>query len=213
MNTAVCDTQFEDVKITEVKEDDSGWEIKRDDGWSFFINKPSPVVPVAGSVARFYGKGMGFPVRGLSIDGTMVYYRDEDAETVYRNEQMYGKDITEWLSRWDRGDLVWSIEMGGLGPGYEQAIQITVAEAVRIMLDEKFDAAKWPDADSWKKDSAKLESRMFATKKVSDLGLSGAQWGAAISLAAALYKRGPVSCLTDDKAKDRTIQVCAKFPG
>lgn len=32
----------------------------------------------------------------------------------------------EALARWDAGETVFTAEMGGLGPGYEQAIQETV---------------------------------------------------------------------------------------
>ena len=30
-------------------------------------------------------------------------------------------DAAEQLRRWDAGDSIWTVEMGGLGPGYEQA--------------------------------------------------------------------------------------------
>ncbi len=34
------------------------------------------------------------------------------------------------LAAWDRGEIVHSVEMGGIGPGYEQAIQILVSPGV-----------------------------------------------------------------------------------
>ena len=37
----------------------------------------------------------------------------------------------ELVAAWDRGDLVPTIEMGGLGPGYEQAIQVLMIELLR----------------------------------------------------------------------------------
>ena len=51
-------------------------------------------------------------------------------------DKFYGKDAVEWLRRWDAGEGVWSIEMGGIGPGYEQCIQITAAEILRYMIAE-----------------------------------------------------------------------------
>src|SRR6266403_1363829 len=62
--------------------------------------------------------------------------------------EFYGADAAEWLRRWDEGRSVWSIEMGGMGPGYEQAIQVVAAEVVRHLLDKKYDLsddAKWPE--------------------------------------------------------------------
>jgi hypothetical protein len=37
----------------------------------------------------------------------------------------------EALSRWDAGDIVWTVSMSGMGPGYEQAIHVLVFEIIR----------------------------------------------------------------------------------
>jgi len=37
----------------------------------------------------------------------------------------------EALAKWDAGETLTSIEMGGIGPGYEQAIQIAIFEYIR----------------------------------------------------------------------------------
>lgn len=113
---------------------------------------------------------------------------------------------SDWLAKWDAGDPVWSIEMGGIGPGYEQCIQITAAEVLRHMLAAEYDAASWQDKDKWAKDREAIEKTIFANETIKDLGLSGAQWGAAVNLASCLYKRGPDS-LNDDAVKDRRILV------
>jgi hypothetical protein len=41
------------------------------------------------------------------------------------------------VSAWDKGEIITTLEMGGLGPGYEQAIQILVIELVREYLDKQ----------------------------------------------------------------------------
>lgn len=127
-------------------------------------------------------------------------------------EKFYGKDAAEWLRRWDADEGVWSIEMGGLGPGYEQCIQITAAEILRHLLDKKYDAAKWDDNAQWKRDYALIEEHGFANPVIKKLGLSGAQWGAATSLATALYWQGPAKVMQDEKAEDRKIQTRRKMP-
>lgn len=199
------DDKFEDVRVESV----DGNSIKREDGWSFFVPDDSPIKPAPGMMARFYGRGIGYPVRGLFLDGRKVFYRTEAEEVTHFNQQTYGADCAEWLRRWDEGRGVWSIEMGGIGPGYEQCIQITVAEILRHLL------ATNPDPESsaeWKRCCDATEAAVMGLPAIKALGLSGAQWGAASGLAVALYRRGPVETLTDPDAKDRLIQVSKTFP-
>lgn len=82
MNTneyPVDDLQYEDVTLKSVQKEKEGWSVVREDGWSFYVPETG-VVPAAGQVARFYGKGMGFKVRGLFLDGQKVFYRTEAEE-------------------------------------------------------------------------------------------------------------------------------------
>jgi len=132
--------------------------------------------------------------------------------SVEQQEALYGKDIKEWLKRWDSGDTVWSIEMGGLGPGYEQAIQITVAENVRVMIDTNFDSSEWKDKEKWERDRDIIEKAAFANKTIDDLGLTGAMFGAALNLATMLYSKSPIGVFTDERVKDRHIQVNKSMP-
>ena len=125
-------------------------------------------------------------------------------------KKFYGKDPAEWLDRWDKGETVWSIEMGGLGPGYEQAIQITVAEILRDMLFTKYDHTKWNDEKACKEVWEEID-KVGHIPPVSSLGVSGAQWEAAVNVASRLYRFGPI-ILNDDAIKDRHIQVSKNFP-
>ena len=202
------DEQFEESRIAKV----DGNSFERDDGWSFFVPSESPIVPRVGMVATFYGKGIGYTVRGLFLDGERVFYRTEAEEAEYREIEICGADAADWLKRWDADKGVWSISMGGVGPGYEQAIHVTVAEVLRIMLAGKYDHAQWSDMAAWRRDSDAIEKIGFENKTIKAMGLSGAQWGAAVSLAAKLYQRGPRAIMNDDAVKDRHIQVCRYFP-
>lgn len=116
------DEQFEEATISSVSKESEGWSFGRSDGWSFYVGKDSPVAPEVGMTARFYGKGIGYIVRGLFLDGVKVFYRTEAEQAGHHLVSTYGKDAQEWLSRWDEGRSVWSISMGGFGPGYEQAL-------------------------------------------------------------------------------------------
>lgn len=119
-------------------------------------------------------------------------------------------DIKEWLRRWDAGEAVWSVEMGRLGPSYEQCIQITAAEMIRILIDENFDTAKRDDYA--KEFDALVSKKVFEVPQVKNLGLSGAQFGAASCIADQLYRRTPQVALSDNQVKDRKILVQKSFP-
>jgi len=41
--------------------------------------------------------------------------------------------VEDYLAAWDSGQVVQSIAMGGLGPGYEQAIQVLMIEILRAL--------------------------------------------------------------------------------
>lgn len=92
------------------------------------------------------------------------------------------------------GTSVWSIEMGGIGPGYEQAIQdLSIEMLDLLLLDYKF----VNDRD--------LQDKVLM-KYCEDRGYSGAQWGAARNLAYHLYRKG-LATLDEPEIKDRKILV------
>ncbi len=209
------DDQFEDTHIAKAtKHEDGSYTIDRADGWSFLVPKDSIIKPEAGMPARFYGKGIGSTVRGLFICGIQVFYRTEEEDKARHEIELFGEDAADWLARWDAGKTVWSIKMGGLGPGYEQAIQITAAEILRHLLEAKYDAEAWQDKDAWKRDREAIEKAGFANKTISDLGgITGAQHGAAMNIAVCLYRDGPRHIMGLEEIKDRHIQVSRDFPG
>jgi hypothetical protein len=204
------DNEFTETVLTEVRKETNGWSVTRDDGWSNWIDGTSPIAPEVGMTQRQYGRGTAF--RGIYLDGQKVFYRTADEDAEHRENEMYGADAADWLSRWDSGRGVWSIEMGGLGPGYEQCIQIVAAEVLRHLIDTKYDVARWEDTAAWQNDREAIEAYGFANERIKALGLSGAQWGAGVSLATALYRDGPRKIMNDERVKDRHIQVSRVFP-
>lgn len=149
-------------------------------------------------------------MRGVLIDGQVVYYRTAQEQKEYSEIEMYGEDAADWLKRWDAGRTVWTIEMGGLGPGYEQCIHITCAEILRQLIARQIDFES-PE-DLLKAQWEAIEKDLFEVPAVSSLGLSGAQYGAARNLASIIYRKGPRSVMNDERVKDRHIQVQRTFP-
>lgn len=117
--------------------------------------------------------------------------------------------VVELLAAWDAGDTIWSIELGGLGPGYEQAIQVAAIEMARKAKDWKPTGDDKADNDSF---TALCDE---AIKSIDDqlLGLSGAQFGAARWLAHRWIVEGPAHLMERARADKRdTIQVSNQWP-
>lgn len=189
----INDREFDDSTVTGVSPAESGWSITKADGWSFWVPGDSPVEPKVGMTVRMYGKGIGSVVRGLLLDGTCVFYRTEEEQRQHTADEMYGKDAADMVARWDAGRSIWSIAMGGFGPGYEQALQTAMVEFLRLRVGGD------PTDDDW------------MSERLSPLGLSGAQWGAAKGLAERFFRDGPQDVLKAF-ADDRKIQVSRHFP-
>ena len=88
--------------------------------------------------------------------------------------------VEKMLAAWDGGDTVWSIELGGLGPGYEQAIQVAAIEFARACKD--MEGIIPNDRASTERFRTRCNERLH---EIDDQlgGLSGAMMGAATWLA------------------------------
>lgn len=207
------DKQYREHKLTKAEPSEGGgWFMTMDDGWGLWCPAESPIEPKEGMTVRLYGKGIGFPVRGLFLDDAKVYYFTEDEHAEKQEIERYGASAADWLERWDAGKGVWSIEMGGLGPGYEQCIHITMAEILRHLIAKGYDWRKWENKDEWRRVSDEIEAEGFKNPVIKALGLSGAQWGGALNLATNFYRQGPRGVMKDERVKDRHIQVQKHFP-
>ena len=116
----------------------------------------------------------------------------------------------EALQRWDANEVVFSVEMGGIGPGYEMAIQGLAFEMMRELTDEAIPAVG-NITDAY---AAAIEARLDAVVSRCNIlpwgGFSGAQVGAAKSLACIVIQRGYRAALGAPGVKDRLIQVCKR---
>lgn len=114
------------------------------------------------------------------------------------------KEIKKLLKAFDNNEPVTTIEMGGIGPGYEQAIQLLVFEIMRAdpPLLDKFNSKtnKWED---WAKDTIDKMDEVYH--------FSEAQVGAAKNLAYEFMKFG-YQYMIDKAPEDRRIMVTKHFP-
>lgn len=116
------------------------------------------------------------------------------------------------LAEWDRGGSVWSCSMGGLGPGYEQCIQIMGFEFLRAMLADPFDyASSANDGDKWRAYIDRIEQMPEPARIIKKLGPTGAQFGAAMNIAS-VFARNGYSAGMLMVPEDRRIQVRKSFP-
>lgn len=128
-------------------------------------------------------------------------------------DYLYPKTAADALARWDSGQPIFTVEMGGLGPGYEQCIHIICFNLIRAFKDaprELFD-----DSDASRKQIGKaMDEHLWADPEISKLGLSGAQAGAGKALAYRAIRDGWRAMLESAKADipDRLIQVSKGFP-
>jgi hypothetical protein len=111
---------------------------------------------------------------------------------------MYAETCAEMLRAWDAGEIVWTVEMGGMGPGYEQAIQVLMIELVRDHIN-----APLPEVGS-------DEARRWGDETVSRLdetcgGFSGAQVDAAKQLAYRFLRDGPAAAIQSVDSDRRTM--------
>jgi hypothetical protein len=123
-------------------------------------------------------------------------------ELTLMQKELFPEHATEALEKWDSGISVFTVELGGLGPGYEQAIQILVFEIIRDYIDRPL-----PTPDNWRSFGEDAVSRCNS----SCLGFSGAQVGAAKNLAFHALRdgwRATIFSFPDD----RQIQVSKAFP-
>jgi hypothetical protein len=114
------------------------------------------------------------------------------------------------LAKWDRGESVFTIECGGLGPGYEQCIQILTFELIRDYLGTELPIPKDEknptpaDQKAWREWGDAAVTRC-------NLGFSGAQVGAAKNLAFRALRDGWRATVKSVGA-ERHIQVSRTFP-
>ncbi len=115
------------------------------------------------------------------------------------NIEALPESVESALEKWHSGKPVFTIDMGGMGPGYEQAIQ----NLVFAILEKYKDADSLPGWEVYRDEADKVAHSIYRGN-----GFSGAQVGAAKNLAWQFLKVGwrEIAKLNPD-LEDRWIQV------
>lgn len=74
------DTQYAEHRLTEVRPEVQGWTLGMDGSHLFCPREQCDVTPIVGEIARLYGKGFGYVVRGIIIEGRVYKYLTEEQE-------------------------------------------------------------------------------------------------------------------------------------
>ena len=121
---------------------------------------------------------------------------------------LYAETAQEQVQRWDRGETIWTVEMGCLGPGYEQAIQVAAVEITRDYLGKDIPSR---DSDEWERFIESFGEATIIRITGSLGGLTGAMEGAAKNLALQWLIKGP-SKVMDEVPKNQHIQCSKAWP-
>ena len=123
------------------------------------------------------------------------------------SSELMPETCEEALARWDRGEMVWSVAMGEVGPSYEQQIQIMGFACVRYLLN-----AMLPLDKEWS-DYTREALSVQAVKAAQTYGFapSQAQVALAVNLAAVTRRLGWAAGVRS-APPERRIVVKRTFP-
>lgn len=80
----IDDPEFQEETIASVGDYGDRWDICTKEGWHLAIPKTGPK-PKTGDRFRTYGKGFGFPVRGVAVNEYIIFYKTaEQAEAEHK---------------------------------------------------------------------------------------------------------------------------------
>lgn len=141
------DTEYDDQLIAEVrKEGPRYYAVKRADGWS--LGWECDFEPMVGDRARYFGKGIGFTVRGIVCfpkqGGMPLVVRYQTPEEAEAERQAwlanYAKEEAERVKqpRVELNGRVFDSEMGeisGFGGGYEETCRKMVLAGMKWLDD------------------------------------------------------------------------------
>mgnify|MGYP001564857150 FL=1 len=104
MSTKATDREYTERTVRKATrgEHERGWNVEQDDGWSLFVPHKAGLDVKAGSTIRVYGRGIGFPFRGIDVDGVEVFYRSAAEDERFRLaevEKQHAKERADFYAK------------------------------------------------------------------------------------------------------------------
>lgn len=114
------------------------------------------------------------------------------------------KELTKWIADYDAGQELESVSMGGMGSGYELAIQSCAVEIIRNLQGIE----PPEDINDFRQQLSNAEDKAVALLN-NRFGFSGAQVGAAKNIASVFWRKTPQGGIDKMKEQDpdRVIKI------
>ncbi|MCH8285282.1 hypothetical protein IIB79_01980 [candidate division KSB1 bacterium] len=125
--------------------------------------------------------------------------------------ELYPETAKLAVEAWDRGERVWTVDMSGMGSGYEGSIQLTMFELLRAFHSHPIitNRKEWTEEEG-EKAMDDLNKETLKINRKFQLGLSGAQAGEARA-AAIKYSRWGYRHMVEKVEPDRRIEADKKI--
>jgi hypothetical protein len=196
---AWLDGERRETLLTKVDASADGYSVTSDDGWSFWVSAEHGVAPMVGDAFVTWGS-IGRSVRGVAVNGSVLYYRTHDEQRSHELRQADERKA-EQVAEYEGKRADFDARVAALPVPLRERVDGFRArggdawrwefESYELMVCEEAArlAAAFPKAAALRK-FAKLRDydAQKAAYPAMDNGHSGNSWGASVSLALMLHE-------------------------
>lgn len=124
--------------IVEVREGESGYEVKKRDGWSLWVDKKYGVIPKVGDIIILYGKPFSV-IQGIQINDKVLFLKsdkqmeDEHEAWIKKTREKYLKEYAELMVKIKDEEPFETIDISGMGGRYECACQLMLRAGMKFL--------------------------------------------------------------------------------
>lgn len=115
------DVPWDTETITAVRPYDEGWDISMGGSGILVPNDLCDVPPAIGETVEFYGRGFGYDVRGIVIEGRIYRYLTEEEAEVARKE-MLERERRKKDAAWEEGKEAFMDRVEALPPEFRKRV-------------------------------------------------------------------------------------------
>jgi hypothetical protein len=189
------DKEFYEEVLESVSDEGDAWTF-RADGGCLCVNKVEGIDPKLGDTVRFYGRGFGYTVRGVAVNGRIVRYMTREEET---------RKHAEWCANYDR-------EQAAATEAFKASGVMSKPPLMKVATGREQSYAEWKlknvdpysgtcflFAEKW---ASLIEAEIAKGKTVADVadacsseadkefGVTGFMFGMAVSILAEAWEHG-----------------------